>query len=292
MMAQTLSRSIKLGFSAAGISLSTAGLLLNILGAYALISTRPRGNKQTYLLVNISIISVCLCTLFIPSWTLWGIVNNKSYSRVEEVLFITQTGFYMAYVTSTFGLTIDRFLAVAKPFKHSSIVTYRFVKGWILGCWLWAHLSRIPFLFVSSNDLTKMVYFDVSVNALNVLFQPVTYVYILIIWKRQRNQLHTDATTASPASIRTKSARSRDAKREASMLKIAVMVSACCLVSSICDFLYVALGISTPSSKETVLSPISLLLWNMVAAVQSLFYIITKSEIRQLIVRTLCICKN
>eukprot|EP00795_Rhopilema_esculentum_P004648 gene4648-20928_t len=280
-MASVLTDKAKTAFSITGICLSLTGLILNIVGIHALIKTKPRGNKQTLLLINISTISVFLCTLFIPSWLLWALVSFPGSQKIEEFLFIFETGFYMAYTTSTIVLTIDRFLAVAVPFKHRTIISNKFVIGSVSTCWFLGLSSRIPFLILDyPKKMIHMVYFDISINFINIIFQPVTYVYILVKWRQRQTTINS---SRSP-SINTRRVSIHD-KREAMMLKIALMISLSCLISSVCDIIYAAMGMSTPSSNTTIFSPIALLLWNLVPTTQSLFYIITKPEIRQLLLR-------
>ena len=218
-----------------------------------------------------------------------GLVYVHNSKEIEEYLFIAETGFYMALVTSTIVLSTDRFLAVALPFKHRTIVTSRFVQISISLCWFIGLSTRIPFLIIKQPDiLLHMVYFDISINAVNIIFQPVTYLYILVKWRQRHTQINTASSLpVSPLSARTVSFRARDNKREASMLKIALLIAASCILSGICDIIYAAIGMSTPSSNATVLSPIGLLIWNIIPTIQSLFYILTKPEIRKLFVKML-----
>lgn len=288
-MSSTLTNNVKIGFALTGILVSTAGLLFNIFGIYALIKTKSPGNKQTYLLINISVVSLCMCLLFVPSWVLSGLLYIANSKVVEEYLFIAQTGKYMTLVACTMVLSIDRFLAVALPFKHRAIVTSKFVWISISACWFIGMATRIPFLVIKSpNILLEMVYFDISVNAINLLFQPVTYVYILVKWRQRQTQINNaNILSSSPLSTRTVSFRARDSKREASMLKIALMIAGSCILSGICDIIYAALGMSTPSSNATLMSPIGLLIWTVIPTIQSLFYILTKPEIKKLFMRKL-----
>ena len=293
-MSSSLPNNIKFAFALAGILISAFGLLFNISGIYALVKTKLQGNKQTYLLINISTISLCMCLLFIPDWTLSGLVSVDDTKEIEEYLFIAKTGFYLALVTSAIVLSIDRLLAVALPFRHRIIVTSKFVLVSVSFCWFIGLSTRIPFLLMSYPDkLLHMVYFDVSINALNVLFQPITYIFILFKWRQRHAKINnTNSQFGSRTGTKTVSIRTRDSKREARMLKIALMVAGSCILSGICDIIYVSFGLTTPSSNATLLSPIGLLMWNIIPTIQSLFYILTKPEIRKLFMRMLYLSTN
>ena len=293
-MSSSLPNNIKIGFALTGILISAAGLLLNISGIYALVKTKLQGNKQTYLLINISTISLCMCLLFIPAWTLNGLISVDNTKEIEEYLFIAETACYMALVTSAIVLSIDRLLAVALPFQHRTIVTSNFVLVSISFCWFIGLSTRIPFLLMSYPDkLLHMVYLDVSINALNILFQPITYIFILFKWRQRHAKVNnSNSRIGSRTDTKTVSFRTRGSKREARMLKIALMVAGSSIFSGICDIIYVSIGLTTPSSKATLLSPIGLLMWNIIPTIQSLFYILTKPEIRKLFMRMLYLPTN
>ena len=285
----SLPNSTKIGFAVTGLLVSVAGVLFNTSGIYALIKTRPQGNKQTYLLLNISIISLCMCLLFIPNWMLNGLVSTSNATVIEEYLFIAETGCYMALVTSAIVLSVDRLLAVALPFRHRTVVTSRFVLSAISFCWFIGVSTRIPFLLMSYPDkLLHIVYLDVGINGVNIICQPITYIFILFKWRQRQTLINTTSQHVnSKAGAKSVSFRTRDSKKEAIMLKIALMVAGSSIFSGICDIIYVAIGLTIQSSSATLLSPIALLMWNTIPMIQSLFYILTKPDIRKLFVRML-----
>ena len=284
-MSSSLSSSTKTAFAISGIVVSTAGVLFNASGIYALVKTKPHGNKQTYLLINISVISLCMCLLFLPNWALGSLVSVDNKKVIEEYLFIAETACYMALVTSAIVLSIDRLLAVVLPFRHRAIVTSRFILVSISMCWFIGLSTRVPFLLMSYPEkLLHMVYLDVSINAVNIIFQPITYTFILFKWRQRHTIVNSKRSQAAAKAV---SVRTRDSKREAIMHKIALLVAGSCIFSGICDIIYVSIGLTTPSSKETLLSPIAFLMWNIIPMIQSLFYILTKPEIRKLFVRML-----
>ena len=281
--------SVRMVLSSLGLCLALAGLVLNILGAQSLRSTKSHGRRQNFLLISISAISSCMCLFFIPLWCFEGFVSHQA---AEEKIFLILSGLYMAYVTNTIGFTVDRWFSIAMPLKHRAVMTVSMVKIFIVSCLLTSLLSRIPFLLLSSQHLTSMLYFDVAVDSVSLIVQPITYVYILLKWKSTSRQQRRSAVASSPSTVRSLSLRAREASRNLRLLKIALLVTFSCMVAFAGDAVYVALGMTTPLSNQSFMSPVGVLLWNLVPALQPLIYIIIKPEIRALFKARCCHCKN
>ena len=293
-MSSSLSKNTKLGFAVTGIVLSVVGLLSNISGIYALAKTKPKGNKQTYLLINLSTVSVCMCLLFLSDWTLNGLISVENTKAIGEYLLIAESASSIVLATGAIVLSIDRLLAITMPFRHRTIVTMKFILVSISFCWLIGILPRIPFLLMSYPDkLLHMVYLDVSINSVNILFQPITYLLILFKWRqRQKTFNNSNSRIGSRTGTETVSIRTIGSKQEARMLKIALMVAGSCIFSGICDILYVSIGMTTTSSHQTPLSLIAFLMWNIVPMIQSLLYILLKPEIRKFFMKMLYLTTN
>ena len=293
-MTSPLSNSTKLGFALTGILVSAAGLLFNIFGIYALVRTKLQGNKQAYLLINISTVSLCMSLLFLADWVVNGLISFENKKTIVEYLLIAESASCIVLATGAIVLSIDRLLAVALPFRHRTIVTTKFILVSISFCWFIGLLPRIPFLLMSYPDkLLHMVYFDVSVNAVNIFFQPITYLFILFKWHRRSKTFNnSNSQIGSRTGTKTESIRTRDSKREIRMLKIALMVAGSCIFSGICDIFYVAIGMTTPSSNQSPLSQTAFLMWTIVPMIQSLLYILLKPEIRKFFMKILPLSTN
>ena len=288
-MTYSLSNNTKVGFAITGIFLSVAGLLFNISGIYTLVRTKPRGNKQTYLLINVGTISLCMCLLFISDWVLNGLMSIEM-KVIGRYLLIAESASCIALATSAITLSTDRLLAIAVPFRHRTIVTSKFIRISISLCWFIGLSTRVPFLLMSHEDnLLHMIYLDVSINTINILFQPITYIFILFKWRQRRKTINNNSHIGAARGTKATSYQARDSKREARMLKIALMVAGSCIFSGICDIIYASYGLTTQSSNPNLLSQIAFLMWNMVPLFQSLLYILIKPEIRSWFLKILCI---
>ena len=275
-------------FSTFGITVATIGVILNAIGTYSLkVTGRTNSRRQTYFLIDISILSIVMCCQFIPLWLLWCFISHKS---LEIILFTMQTGFYMAYATSSIGLTLDRFLSVAMPLKHRAFVSLKIVRIYIVCCWLVSLLSRIPFLCLSSSYLMHLVRFDIAVDTINLVFQPATFVYVIFKLKASFGAVRNQSPSASPFTIRRASIAQRNAAKELRLLKISLLIGVCCVIASTSNVLYSIAGMTIASSNDSILSPIALVLWNLPVTVQPLIYIIMKPEIRSHLKQKLCSC--
>ena len=268
-----LAESTREVFIWSGTLLSFIGFILSATGAHALRIKLLYKQKQILMLISISISSGIMCIMFVPLWFFWGLQTGEVY---ERVLFILATGFYQALIIGTLGLTFDRFLAVAEPFKQRLMVTNRSIKLFLAISWSASFASKIPFLLSEKCKLIYMIYLDVIVNTICISVQPFAYLYI---YKRWKYRFYSKIKLRVSRDLLDSLKRSRT-ESETRLLHTSLLVMLCCFVSSTCDLMYVALGMSTPSSNDTIMSPIGFMLWNIVVALQSLVYIIIKPEIR------------
>ena len=166
-------------------SLST---ILNTLGIYTLSNLRHELTNQRILLMNLSF-SELLYTAGLLCYYVMDRFQflNKSTNRI--IMAILTWFLYYLYLTSPLLLTIDRFIAIAFPWKYRSIFNKTKAVMMVLSTWMCVLFIAVPALLINDYETARQNYLwalALGIELTVVGFSIVAYTLIELIVLRQR----------------------------------------------------------------------------------------------------------
>ena len=117
------------------------GLMGNILVIIAFGKTPALRKNVTNFFVTSLAVSDLLLVMFIMPIQLYNSLHNINFCgtiEVCQIYFTTDVMFFVASITNLFAVTVDRFIAITKPYKYNSIVTLKRAKISIACIWIYA----------------------------------------------------------------------------------------------------------------------------------------------------------
>lgn len=149
------------------------GLLLNAFGIYCLVKYKQCSNKHNVLLINLSLIEIIKCTIYLIYLPIIYI-----HMRVN-VIFHVVVQFLLEMTSIAFGLTlvlvlVDRFLCVFLHIKYKQKVTTFRLKVACLLSWFVGILAASPILILHRN-------LKVILNVYHLKVSPVISIFLLLL---------------------------------------------------------------------------------------------------------------
>ena len=160
-------------------------IILNTLGICTLSNLRHELTNQRILLMNLSITELVYTSGVICSFLIYRFqhLNGSTFGA----LFTRFTWFFRhLYLTSPLLLTMDRFFAIAFPWKYRGFSTKAKALMMIFSTWICVASITVPLVLRNDHDYQPNYILDLAIEVTVIVFAIVAYTVIGLIVLRQR----------------------------------------------------------------------------------------------------------
>ena len=270
----------------------------NGLVIYLIITRRKLRTKTNWFVLSLAVADFAFGLIYFPNLPVCGIKDETCFTNAIKILFSIGIFFMFASILNLCTLTLDRYLAIAKPMRYITFMTTKRVVRLISAAWGVALLGvHIPYLIMSLASPGKKYYimhnnFWMFLDILNIcvcVFLLFATTRMFLIARRHARQ---NAALVAQLKFNHRIQHGRVFKpQEAAatkMVGVVVAVFFICYLMDIYDTAcYLSEGCTRDNTIWMLLTPLKLLN----SAINPLAYALFKREIRKEL-RRLCCCKR